>query len=135
MAKVNEQVAKQEVEQWLDAKKIPTQRRKEYEDGIETLISAVCEGTLSLDSETHHWKHKLSFPIGSEVEITELDYKPRLTVKEMRRKTKALKSAIDVDGRLVAIISALTDQPTGVIDSLESSDYSTAKAIALFFLN
>ena len=74
----------------------------------------------------------LSWPIGDGGKINKLVFKPRLTVGEIHNNLKGIKSN-DTDARIYAYIAALTDQPIGVIRSLDTEDYRVASSIVVFF--
>lgn len=136
MAKIPLQTAQAEVDKWLDFKKVKDQKRENNKEQIELIVDAMCEGTLELDDKTLVFTHHLSFPLGSsdkEATITKLTYKPRLMVRDINAKMKGVKSG-DSDGRIVGYIAALTDQPSGIITSLDTEDNSLAQQIVAFFL-
>ena len=54
-------------------------------------------------------------------------------VRGINAKMKGVKSG-DSDGRIVGYIAALTDQPSGIITSLDTEDNSLAQQIVAFFL-
>ena len=136
MAKIPLETAQAEVDKWLDFKKVKDQKRENNKEQIELIVDAICEGTLVLDEKTLVFTHKLSFPLGSsdkEGTIKELTYKPRLMVRDINAKMKGVKAG-DSDGRIVGYIAALTDQPSGIITSLDTEDNSLAQQIVAFFL-
>lgn len=135
MSKIPQKTAQEEVDKWLDFKKVKPQKRENNKEQIELMTDAICDGTLVLDDKMN-FVHKLSFPLGnpdSEGKIKELTYKPRLMVRDINAKMKGVK-ANDPDGRIVGYIAALTDQPSGVITSLDTEDNSLAQQIVAFFL-
>ena len=129
---VAREVAAQEIEKWLDYKKINDRKREQYKDSIDALIDAVSDGVLTVD-EDHNLVQSLKFPIGNEVTTSKLEYKPRLKVASVHSALQGVKTA-DADGRICAYIAALTSQPKGVITALDTEDYSIGQAIAIFFL-
>lgn len=136
MSKIPLKTAQAEVDKWLDFKKVKTQKRENNKEQIELIVDAVCDGTLVLDEKTLVFTHKLLFPLGNsdnEGTIKELTYKPRLMVRDINAKMKGVK-ANDPDGRIVSYVSALTDQPSGIIASLDTEDNSLAQQIVSFFL-
>ena len=129
---VDLETAKKEVEKWLDFKRVRDSKRKSNADTIEALAEAVSEGQLVLN-EDHTLTHNLDVPTEGEVPVTQLTYKPRLTVQDTHSKMKGVK-ANDVDGRIIALVSALCGKPTGIIGRLDTADYSVSQNVALFFL-
>jgi hypothetical protein len=131
--KIAKDIAAQEVQGWLDFKKIKEKKQESYKDQIEVLVDAVSEGTLEINSETKTITQNLDFPIGSEMKVSKLEYKPRLTVGEIQSHMGGVK-ATDADGRITAYVAALTNQPKELIKKLDTEDNSIAQSIAIFFL-
>ncbi len=129
---IDKETAENEVGKWLDFKKVKDVKRESSKDTIESLIEAVQYGQLTLKDDMS-WEQKLDFPIPGDEPLTTLTFKPRITVRETHAKTKNVKAA-DVDGRIAALVAALTGKNTALIISLDSSDYSVSTSIALFFL-
>jgi len=135
MEKVAKETALKEVQNWLEYKKVDETKIKENKANIENLASAISAGHVVLDSD-FNLVHTLKFPILAEDNspvAEKLTYKPRLKMKEIRRKTKNV-DASDTMGLLSAYVSAITTQNTGIIDELDSEDNKVAQAIAIFFL-
>lgn len=133
-SKVAREVAQAEIEKWLDYKKIKEAKREAEETTTETIVDAICDGTLVLNKD-YTFTHKLAFPLKSDGEDTlkELTYKPRLEVREINTKMKGIKPS-DADGRIMGYIAALTDQPRGVLTRMDTEDNRIAQAFATFFL-
>ena len=95
----------------------------------------MADGTLVVEKD-FKLTHTLVFPItnsdGKET-VAKLTYKPRLMVRDINVKMKGIKAG-DNDGRVVGYVAALTDQPSGVLTSLDTEDNGLAQAIAMFFL-
>ena len=133
--KVSEEVAKQEVEKWLEFKKLDQEDVDEIDDRKASLSRAIQKGYLSLDKECN-FIQTLKFPIKSdsgEMMLDKLTYKPRLTMSDVEKRTKGL----DMKNTFVVIrayVSALTDVNSGLISKMDSSDNKIAQAIAIFFL-
>lgn len=131
--KVPLKVAKKEMDNWLDHKKVKSKKRDDFAEHIETIVEGICDGTLTLDPKTFEFTHKLSFPLGDDGNITELKYRSRMMVEEINSRMKGIK-ANDVDGRIVRYIAALTEQPSAVVSKLDTEDNSLAQAFVQFFL-
>ena len=131
-AKISKDVAKEEVDKWLDCKRVNEKKRESYEDNIETLIDAVAAGILVLN-EDNAFIHNLIFPLKGELPIKELVYKPRIKVSAIHTHLKGVKTS-DADGRICAYVAALTSKPRAVITDLDTEDFSIAQSIAVFFL-
>lgn len=134
MAEVmTKEMAEQEVNAWLDRKKIFKSIRETNKDYIDTLVDAMCEGVLSLDQETWEWNHTLLFPIGENESVKSIKYKPRLNDKMLKPFLNGVKNQ-DSDGRLLAHVAALTNTPREVLASLDSADKRISMSVAIFFL-
>lgn len=129
---VSEELARREFSGWLDAKRISERKREQYKDQEDILVEAIMAGDLVVEEKG--LLLKLLFPTNDGEGISVLNFKNRLTVGERQATTKGV-AANDAEGRLIAYIAALTDQPAGVIKKLESGeDYERASAIAVYFL-
>lgn len=122
--------ATQEVEGWLDKKKVYPSVRESQKDSIDLLIEAIMQGDLTLDEKSGEFVHKLQFPLP---ELTELRYKARLNDKMLRPHLQGVKAS-DADGRFLALAAALTSQPKAVLEGLDSSDKKIMMSIGVFFL-
>ena len=128
---ISKEVAQNEVNRWLDSKRIGGKKRIAYEKTIEELVSYVEDGTLILN-ENNTWVHKLLFPIESEKTTSELVYKNRLNVDEV---TNGLKGADGSPQDMVkCYVSLLTGKVKGIINKLDTQDYSVCQSISVFFL-
>jgi hypothetical protein len=134
MSKVNFDLAKAEVDGWLDKKRIPSKKRESLSGMIDNLIDAVVEGDLTIDEETGIMTHTLVVPIGESEGYKELKYKLRITGKDVEPHKKLIKGS-DFGDELTRIILALTGAPINVIRQLDmGTDRSIAEAIAVFFV-
>jgi len=129
---VDKETATADVEKWLDAKRVRAGKRESNKDTIETLIEAVQYGQLVVNEDCT-LTHLLDAPIAGDTALTELTYKLRLTVSETHSKMKGVKAG-DVDGRVIALVSALCSKPAAIIGKLDTADYSVSQNVALFFL-
>jgi hypothetical protein len=132
MSKVNKEMASEEVNSWLDAKKISSKKREVQADTIETLIDAVMEGHLTL-KEDKSFDMALKFPLEGEQPLNVLNFKSRIKTETVARHLQGVKPS-DVDGRLLAYVAALTSQTKALIGKLDTEDQSLAQAIAVFFV-
>lgn len=122
-------LAVDEINTWLDHKRVPAERRKGLKDNIERLAQFIVDGIVSLDPKTFVFTQKLLFPIS---EVQTLTYKPRLTQMEISKRTQGLKPT-DGGGYVRAYISALTAKPADLIGALDIEDYSFGQALSVFF--
>lgn len=132
MAGINRELAQQEIESWLDFKKINEKKREAQKEQIETLIDAVADGSLTL-SPDKKLIQVLKFPTEGEMPVTKMEYAPRLKVSTIHEKLQGVKST-DADGRICAYIAALTNNPKNVVKAMDTEDYGVAQAVAIFFL-
>lgn len=132
---ISREIATTEVNSWLDYKKVNDKKRETYKDNIDTLIEAVMDGSLVLDSETKILKQTLRFPIGEDkdVAVSVLEFKPRLKVSTVHAHLQGVKST-DADGRLCAYMAALTSKPKELLKAMDTEDYNVGMGIAIFFL-
>jgi hypothetical protein len=128
---VSDEQAREEIESWLDYKKIDEAQREDGEDSIKNLVSYMKSGYLILN-EDKTFTHKLKFPL-EKADISELIYKARITEREISQKLHGIK-ADDGDGRLAAHVAALTGQVMGIVKALDKEDFKIARTIALFFV-
>ncbi len=134
MDKVNQEVAQEDVNEWLDAKRIPNHKRESNENLIEDLVQNVVNGVLIVSKEKI--VHNLMVPLENgegEVTITQLEYKTRMTVEEYHNSQKGVKTG-DVNGMLLGIVSGLTNQNKGVLKKMDTGDWGICSTIATFFL-
>lgn len=131
--KVALEQAEKEVLSWLDFKKVSTESREEKKDNIAELAKAISNGDLILDSETFEFTHKLKFPIGAEVTISELKYAPRVNVKAVQKLMQGTKTD-DLHGMILAYGAALSGQPKAVVSNIDTEDYRVLQKVAVFFM-
>ena len=134
MSKISKEVAQQEFNKWAEAKKISDTKRESNKDCEEEILNAIMEGHLTL-TEENEWKYKLKFHLGKgEMNIVnELTFKLRLTINELNSVSKGLKPS-DVEGKLIAYLSAITGESIGLLKTLDTVDYSTVSCIVAYFL-
>lgn len=132
--KVSEEVAQEEINRWLDYRRISARKREESDGLIKGLVDNVMDGVLVIN-EDNSITHNLLFPIESEAgkaSVTSINYKPRLYEFEISKATKGLKSG-DFDGRMKAYAQALTGESTGILGKMESADHSISVSVISFF--
>ncbi len=133
--KLTREQAETEVKAWFEKKKTFQETQERYKDHSDLIVEAMMNGVLALDPSTFEFIHVLLFPIGEEshAQITELRYKARINDKQISAQMRGVKSD-DVDGRLNALIAALTTQSRAFISNLDSGDKRIATAIGIFFM-
>jgi hypothetical protein len=133
MIKVTEEIAEQDVNRWLDAKKFSESKRITMKESIKEMVGYVMEGNLII-SDDGKITQKLNFEIGEEEKVFELNYKNRIDLDDIhKRMVGSQVKAGDVDGRIRVYASALTSKPYALIGKLDSTDWSVASTIASFF--
>ena len=133
MGVVKREIAEKEVNEWLAYKKVPDAYIKGSQMYISGIIIAIEEGTFTINETTKEITHKLKFPIGSgDLQISELKYKPRLTVAAIQANVSGL-GVTDLTGRTLGIIAALTGLPRTEIAAMDSEDLRPASDVAAFF--
>jgi hypothetical protein len=131
--KINREQAEKEVNAWLDHKHFSEKRRELKKDAIENLISAIEDGSLTMDPESFKITQQLLFPLKNEKPVEQLVFLPRITVDAVQKSMGGTK-ADDLHGMVKAYVCALTTQPKGVIAALDTEDYDIAQKIAIFFM-
>lgn len=131
--KINKDQAKKEVDKWLEAKRVKQSMIEESIDSIEQLADEVADGFLILNEEDNTWTQKLVWPLGNNETVTELVYKPRITDLDINKYSKGIKTN-DFRGQINAVTCALTDQPMGIINKLDTEDRRTARSLSGFFM-
>jgi hypothetical protein len=119
-----------EVKSWLDFKKISDQKRIALQVYVNRIAKALAYGKLILDPESKIFKMILSFPIGKEGSITELKFKPRLTVTDIQNHLAGARTDEETN---VAYISSATGEAPSVIGMLDLEDYHLAGDLVIFF--
>ncbi len=136
MPKISREQATNEVNDWLNYKKINERKREAYVESIETLIDGIESGSLSINEEKT-FIQVLNFPIGTDgtdtLAVKTLEFKPRLKLSTVHLHLQGVKST-DADGRLIAYVAALTSKPKDLIKAMDTEDFSIGQAIAIFFL-
>jgi hypothetical protein len=130
MDSISKEQAEKEVNSWLDYKKVSAKKRESLKGNIAYLVDAMMEGSLILEPDTFVFEHTLKFPIGS---VKKLEYKPRLTLKEIQDRTQNIKTPSPIESS-IAYISALTGQPSSLIKEMDSEDNSLADYLSFFFM-
>jgi hypothetical protein len=131
--KVDIATATADIDRWLDFKKVNEKRRDDNKSSIDTLISAVMAGTLTVDGECK-LHQTLLFPKGEgATAISQLTYRPRMETREVQKYLVNV-APNDIVGRVTGYIACLTNESKGVIQVLDSEDNQVAQAIALFFI-
>jgi len=133
MENVSLEIAQKDISSWLDSKRVSEKKRKDNERVVDTLVSAVMEGNLVWDEEQKLLKQRLQWPVGENEELKHIDFKQRITQGDISARLRNAKSD-DAFAVMGVYISAITGQPIAILDKLDSSDYSIAQSVAVFFM-
>jgi len=125
------ELARKEVDNWLDIKGVKDRRIKENEDTVDTLCEAVEDGDLYF--RDGKLVQKLNQPIGNEGVIKELTYENRIKLSEVRNRLKGVKST-DLDGRMLAYVGSAVNKPIKMLENIDTADWSLAQSIVVFFM-
>ena len=120
--------AQKEVDSWLDYRRVRQSKRDAAKAFISSIAEAVQYGLVSFNESTGELTQRLEFPVDGF--ISELVYKPRLTVADQNKHVSATKNANEI---YQAYIAAATNQGLAQIQRMDMADYEVAFAIVNFF--
>ncbi len=134
---VSVQVAGEEVNKWLDFKRVKPSQRAVYARKISTLIEAVMYGNLVIKPD-FSLVHNLNFPLeilnadkSVASTIDTLEYKARLTAKDI---SECMNGNIDNEmDNTIAYGAALSGEATGLMAKLDTSDIAILSSVGVFF--
>lgn len=130
--KISTEVATSDVERWLKEKKVSEAERKKNQAGIDVLVSCVEDGTVVIEDD-FTITHNLKFPITSgDVPLTQVKYKPRLTVDDMESGLKGFDGTGMELQRWYA--NMLSGKAKAVFSKFDSADAKIYQAVVGFFL-
>ena len=135
MNKITKEQARKELNLWFEAKRVKESKKEEHAESGDSIVEAIASGDLVL-TEKNEFKYNLLFPIVSDKKETilkELTFSPRLRVGQLHSKLQGVKAS-DADGRILAYVSALTNQNSGLLKKMDLEDYNLCQAIVMFFL-
>lgn len=132
MNKISNEIATQEVTDWMDYKKVNNSKRETYKANIAALVEAIEEGSLVINDDKT-MTYTLKFSYGNEEKVESLKFKVRLMIKEINSAMKGV-GAGDFDGMVLARASALTNKSKEILRNMDTEDYSIVQSIAIFFL-
>ena len=127
--------ALEEVEKWLDHKRVPQRSRDAQEEVVNQIAEAISDGYLILNDD-HSFTHTLLIPLDDgegKVTVEELTYIPRLNSIQLEAGMKGLSPSNPTDivnGHIIA----LTGKPKGIIRKLDTMDIKLSRSIVTFFL-
>lgn len=133
MSNVSLEIAQKDISSWLDSKRVSEKKRQDNERVVDTLVSAVMEGNLVWDEGQKLLKQKLQWPVGENEEIKHIEFKHRVTQGDISARLRNTKSD-DAFAVMGVYISAITGQPVALLEKLDTSDYSIAQSVAVFFM-
>jgi len=132
------QIAEGEVKSWLEFQHIPVRKQEFFSANVQNLIDAVEDGFVIINPDKSITQ-KLMFPFGEDLKVTELKFKSRLMVAEIKQaqepepgeEAKENSSTFDVG---FAYIKALTGQLKSITGRMNNKDYKISDNICLFFM-
>lgn len=130
-SKMTAVVAEADIKRWLDHRGVSRHKREANKGTLEDLCGLVEEGFLIVNEDCT-LTLKLHVPVGNHGQITEFKFKARCATSVIDTNNKNVPAG-DFFRRLKGAVTALTDQPFGIVNSLESEDMSRCNNIALFF--
>ena len=131
---ISKEQASTEFEAWLDFKKVKEKKKTDNAESADEIITEIIDGNAII-KEDKTIVYTLQFPLsnGDKVTLQQLEFKPRINVREITSNLRGVKSQ-DVDGRILAYVTSLTGQPTGVLKGLDTLDWAFCQNIATYFL-
>lgn len=127
---ISKELAAEEVNSWLEYKKVGEAKREQHKDSIKLITDSIVEGYLSLNDDKS-LTHVLKFPFGEDVKTTEFKYKARLSGLEVEKAQKGVKEGFAM---LMAFAGALTDKGPGLLKHMDTEDIAISNAISVFFI-
>lgn len=138
---VSEKIARQDIEAWLDAKRIPAGKRKEAKEVIKTMTRAVVDGLLIWDGDQKRLTQVLIWPLGENEDIKTIEYKNRVTQGDISARMKGLNTDSDssdtgdMTSKVMGVyLSAISGLNAALVDRLDTVDYNVAQAVISFFM-
>lgn len=132
---VKESQAKAEVDSWLDFHCISELQKNKNSDSIDRIVQAVRFGFVTIDDKTFSLKQKLMFPFGADDKLTELIYRPSMTVAESKGAMSAPEGEeVDDYTASVGCVTSLTGINRALIYRMNRKDFKISDAIALFLM-
>jgi hypothetical protein len=125
--KVDEVTARQEVDTFLDGRKMMPRFRKSIEAAIETIVEAIVYGIVAINDDGSITQNLVT-PVDSRESLT---YKPHVTAFDMNAALIKAKAQSQIE-RNVVYITTYTGCLTSTVNKLEPTDRSNADSIAFF---
>lgn len=123
---ITKEVAEQEINAWLDYKKIKPSQRISNKPHIDILVEGIMCGDLSIDPDKDFLiTQKLCFPVDGLFDS--LTYKSRASVGDIQKATNETKEVF------FSTVSVLTGKGASHIKRMDSEDSKVAYAITVFF--
>ena len=124
--------AKNEITAWLDEKKVSQKKREALASMTDNLIDAVQDGILVRNND-NTLTQRLVFG-NEDSSFNQLTYKARISAADLQPHKRIVKGD-SFDDNILRTILALTGQPIGIINGLDTStDKPLADSIAVFFM-
>ncbi len=133
MAKVTQEVAQSEINNWLDKRRVFQSQKEQNKASIDLLADAIVEGCLTYDPPSGKLTQKFLFPLGDGGVTKEIVWGLRLNQRMQNPHMKGV-DIQDIEGRFAAMTAALTDSSKSLYMEMDAADSRIAKAILVFFL-
>lgn len=132
---MSREAATEEINEWLEYKRIRGKRLEDLDDNIEVLVEAMVYGDLVKDG--NELVQKLVEPIGGAggaIATEKLVYKPRIKQSQIMNIQNQNKiKTTDHQGLMACYVCAITGESFGIIKSMATEDWRVAQSIVLFF--
>lgn len=127
------ELAVQEVNRWLDYKRVKPTKRMVNAEYIQELVQGICYGDVTINAN-NHIIHKLNFPIldkGGAILFDKLEYVPNLTAQKVNECVSAAgNSQISMT---IAYGAALSGKAVAIIGLLDTTDLAILASVGVFF--
>lgn len=127
------EVAVQEVNRWLDYKRVKPTKRMVNAEYIQELVQGICYGDVTINAN-NHIIHKLNFPILDKtggILFDKLEYVPNLTAQKVNECVSAVgNSQISMT---IAYGAALSGKAVSIIGLLDTTDLAILASVGVFF--
>jgi hypothetical protein len=122
------ELAQQEVEEWMNVKKVRTSVREANKENIQVLADGFMDGLLALNKETNEITQELMHPTDG---VKKLVFKSRLTAGDKSKYLSRAKS--DINSQIVALLAALSGENSALIAGLDTDDIAVSRSLTSFF--
>lgn len=130
---VSKEIAKKDLDRWLDFHEINEDQKADTEANINIMIAGIQSGRIIINEDCTLIQN-LKHPFGKEKSINKLVYTSGgLPIGEVDSAKTAINKEND-SRNSIAHISVATNTAVDIINKMSSKDLNTAAAIILFFI-